>query len=127
MKLTLCGAGGCYKNALPGCRYCSDHKILETMQRPVPVRRKSKEWHYLYNTSRWKYISRSFLAKYPICFICGEKATIADHIIPHRGDVTLFYDENNLQPLCKRHHDAKTLRENDYYRRPGRGAKNRNG
>jgi 5-methylcytosine-specific restriction protein A len=34
-----------------------------------------------------------------------------DHIIPHRGDITLRDDVSNLQPLCKRHHSIKTAGE----------------
>lgn len=33
-------------------------------------------------------------------------ATVVDHIVPHRGDPVLFWDERNWQPLCKRCHDA---------------------
>ena len=33
---------------------------------------------------------------------------LLDHIIPHRGDQKLFWDEQNWQPLCKDCHDRKT-------------------
>jgi len=29
-----------------------------------------------------------------------------DHIKPHKGDPTLIYDWDNLQTLCKFHHDS---------------------
>jgi len=32
-------------------------------------------------------------------------ATVADHIIPHRGDLNLFWN-GKLQSLCKPHHDS---------------------
>jgi len=32
-------------------------------------------------------------------------ATIADHVIPHKGNEALFWD-GKLQPLCKTHHDS---------------------
>lgn len=38
-------------------------------------------------------------------------ATVVDHVIPHKGDKKFFWDENNWQPLCKRHHDIKTATE----------------
>lgn len=38
-------------------------------------------------------------------------ATVVDHIIPHRGNEELFWDEDNWQGLCKRCHDRKTWRE----------------
>ena len=41
------------------------------------------------------------------------KATDVDHIVPHRGDKTLFWDQGNWQPLCHRHHSSKTRREDN--------------
>jgi 5-methylcytosine-specific restriction protein A len=38
-------------------------------------------------------------------------ATVVDHVVPHRGDPVLFWDENNWAPSCKRCHDRKTARE----------------
>ena len=35
-------------------------------------------------------------------------ATIVDHIVPHRGDMLLFWDQENWQALCKECHDQKT-------------------
>ena len=57
-----------------------------------------------------------FLAAHPLCALCQRDgrvmpAAVVDHITPHRGDQTLFWDESNWQPLCKRCHDAKTARE----------------
>ena len=42
------------------------------------------------------------------------KATVVDHIIPHRGDAKLFWDEGNWQSLCKNCHDHKTMTEDRY-------------
>lgn len=39
------------------------------------------------------------------------RATVVDHIKPHRGDKALFWDEHNWQPLCKKCHDTKTGKE----------------
>jgi 5-methylcytosine-specific restriction endonuclease McrA len=33
-------------------------------------------------------------------------ATVVDHIKPHRGDMVLFWDEANWQPLCANHHSS---------------------
>ena len=38
-------------------------------------------------------------------------ATDVDHVIPHRGDERLMWDEKNWQGLCARHHGIKTARE----------------
>lgn len=33
-------------------------------------------------------------------------ATVVDHIMPHRGDMNLFWQHSNHQPLCKHCHDS---------------------
>ena len=38
-------------------------------------------------------------------------ATVVDHITPHKGDLSLFWDRGNWQSLCKDHHDATKARE----------------
>jgi len=63
--------------------------------------------------SRWRKARALFLRKHPLCAECKRQgkltpATVVDHIIPHRGDMTLFWDESNWQPLCKDCHDRKT-------------------
>ena len=61
-----------------------------------------------------------FLVKHPLCVECEKegryvRATVVDHIVPHRGDQTLFWDEDNWQSLCKRHHDTKTATSDRNY------------
>lgn len=119
MKTSICRSSGCQRTAIEGKHYCSLHISKESSygKRPAPQRKKSSQWHSLYYTSRWRQTSREFLKKYPICFICGGKATVVDHIQPHRGNLDLFYDDNNLQPLCQRCHSRKTLAENNYFKK----------
>ncbi len=38
-------------------------------------------------------------------------ATVADHIVPHKGNHQLFWDRNNLQSLCMVHHGEKIQQE----------------
>lgn len=69
----------------------------------------------LYNW-RWRRLREQYLRINPLCRICWEggrriKATVVDHIIPHRGNMVMFWDEDNWQPLCKAHHDALKQRE----------------
>jgi hypothetical protein len=33
-------------------------------------------------------------------------AKIVDHVIPHKGNLKLFWDRANWQPLCKACHDG---------------------
>ena len=114
MKTKVCAKAGCGRTAVPGKNYCSKHLINQPQQqRKVFTRRgKSSQWHHLYETPEWRRRRSEFLKKYPYCFICGKPATIADHIIPHRGNLELFYSDENLQPMCQSCHSRKTMREN---------------
>ena len=95
----------------PGCpnltdsRYCEMHKQPD---RPSAAKRG-------YN-SRWRRLSKQYLRKHPMCVHCLQQgryvpATVVDHIIPHRGNPTLMWDESNWQALCKPCHDKKTGNE----------------
>jgi hypothetical protein len=66
--------------------------------------------------SRWRRARAAYLARHPLCVPCEAagrlvSATVVDHVVPHRGDEMLFWDEANWAALCKRCHDAKTARE----------------
>ena len=66
--------------------------------------------------ARWRRARRRYLARHPLCVRCAaaervEPATVVDHVVPHRGDRELFWDEANWAALCKPCHDAKTARE----------------
>ena len=93
----------------PGCAklsdqpYCFDHRQLFARE-SATVRG--------YDI-RWQAARRLFLRAHPLCVECLKHgilrpATVVDHIVPHRGDANLFWDEDNWQPLCKRCHDTKT-------------------
>lgn len=62
-------------------------------------------------TSTWDKERAAFLTKHPYCRRCGEPASVVDHIKPHRGDRTLFWDRTNWQPLCTTHHSGAKQRE----------------
>ena len=69
------------------------------------------DWHHLYDLKRWKATRLFQLGTHPMCCLCEEAgkltpACIVDHIVPHKGDVDLFFDPNNLQSLCKSCHDG---------------------
>ena len=90
-------------------RYCEEHK-------PLYQRASAKERGY---DSRWQKARLRFLNLNPLCVRCKAdgryvKATVVDHIKPHRGDKVLFWDESNWQPLCKCCHDSKTMTEDRY-------------
>jgi 5-methylcytosine-specific restriction protein A len=70
---------------------------------------------------KWRKARESFIKANPLCVECAkadivEPATVVDHIIPHKGDIKLFWDRKNWQPLCKQHHDRKTMNEGSFGR-----------
>lgn len=79
-----------------------------------------KPWSHLYD-ARWQKQRLAFLHRHPLCSYCLQldtitSAEVVDHIIPHRGDVKLFWDVSNWQSLCKQCHDsAKQVMEKKGY------------
>ena len=73
---------------------------------------------HLYNMAAWRRLRVAQLSAEPLCRMCRElgrltEARVADHVRPHRGDVDLFLDSDNLQSLCKPCHDGhKQAQEN---------------
>lgn len=105
-----CQHPGCPELVEPGKRYCEKHRPLH----PEAVRSARKAGY----DRKWEKASKRYLQSHPLCVRCMAKnppvytkATVTDHIIPHRGDRKLFWDESNWQALCKPCHDRKTLTE----------------
>ncbi|MDL2205789.1 HNH endonuclease [Eubacteriales bacterium OttesenSCG-928-N13] len=93
----------------PGCArlsadvYCEQHRVLY-------ARESAAQRGY---DGKWRAARARFLRQHPLCISCRSvgrltPATVVDHIIPHRGDEKLFWDQSNWQPLCKSCHDRKT-------------------
>lgn len=61
-------------------------------------------WRAWYKTARWTKLRRAILVRDLFtCQMCGRVSAsgmTVDHIRPHRGNETLFWDERNLQVLC---------------------------
>lgn len=63
--------------------------------------------------ARWRKAALAWLAAHPYCVLCfalgvTREANVVDHVVPHRGDQRLFWDQGNWQALCKPCHDLKT-------------------
>ena len=65
----------------------------------------------------WRKARLQHLAKEPLCRECTAEgvtmaASVVDHIEPPESPTDpLFWRRSNWQSLCKKHHDAKTLRQ----------------
>ena len=108
---TPCKHPCCARLVPYGSQYCEEHSALHRCDV-----KGTKEKGY---DSRWRKARVRFLKAHPVCVKCLEQgrltqATVVDHIIPHRGDQQLFWNESNWQPLCKSCHDTKTMTEDRY-------------
>lgn len=97
-----CRYPGCAKVCDTGV-YCEEHRRLFTRE-SAAARGYGSQWQ----TARSR-----FLKQNPLCVQCRidgklTPATVVDHVVPHRGDKTLFWDQSNWQPLCATCHNKKT-------------------
>lgn len=78
-----------------------------------------------YNSTAWRRFRHGYIARHPLCRACYAKgittaAKVVDHITPINQGGEKF-DEMNLQPLCDRCHNVKSVND-----RWGKGASNEN-
>jgi 5-methylcytosine-specific restriction enzyme A len=105
---TQCKHIGCPELVLVGEGYCAKHKKQREKQRGNSTQRGYD--------ARWRRYRIMFLHEHPLCVECLKKdritaSTVVDHIVPHKGNYNLFWDETNHQALCKECHDYKTATE----------------
>lgn len=62
--------------------------------------------------AKWRKARAEFIKLNPICCVpgCAKPTSHVDHRKPHRGDLALFWERSNWQPMCGPHHSAKTAR-----------------
>ncbi len=87
------------------------HKVKKYYEQDRPsAARRGYGW-------RWRKALKRYLCANPLCAECARRgqvrsAEVVDHIIPHRGDMKLFWDrESNWQGLCVPDHNDKSARE----------------
>lgn len=82
-----------------------------------PARRTSTQGPHkrLYDSAAWKRRRRAQLDAFPICRFClivgkTTAATVADHVVPHEGNLEIFY-HGELQSLCATCHSGAKQEE----------------
>lgn len=108
---TKCSHGDCYNPATYRGR-CPTH----ASQHEQTHRIANLDTKALFNSPRWKQARKIHLQNEPLCRPHKQqgllhRGTVVDHIIPHRGDETLFWDTNNWQTVCLSYHGAKSQAE----------------
>lgn len=132
--LHVCAYAGCSCSTPIGQKYCARHeakgRALEEKrqaERAERLKQRSREFDRErpsptergYGTA-WRKAREGFLRHHPLCAECDRQgrlspATVVDHIVPHKGDRSLFWDHDNWQPLCKQCHDRKTATEDSRF------------
>lgn len=127
--LRLCSKAGCRQ--LTRASFCDSHKdeLQKRKQKADRYRGTAQQRGYTY---QWSKARTAYLLAHPLCVHCllngmHTQANIVDHIDPHKGDQVKFWDHDNWQALCKRHHDIKTAREDGGFGRKTRRVSQRGG
>jgi len=71
---------------------------------------------------KWQKASKAYLKAHPLCEPCEKQgyyhaSEVVDHIVPHKGDMKLFWDRTNWQAMAKTCHDRKTALEDSSFAR----------
>ena len=84
----------------------------KTLAYQSPGMKQRKASAFLYSHRRWRSLRKQVILSNPICQACNRApSTQVDHIKPYSGDVSTFYDIDNLQALCHSCHSKKTATE----------------
>ena len=115
----ICKYPGCNKVIDYGwSAYCEAHRAAQVdnrakLSKSYDVVR--PERHKFYHTARWRRVREAHIKKNPLCVMClaeGKvtQGVIVDHIVEIQdgGDLT---SPDNLQTLCRYHHNFKTSQE----------------
>ena len=114
VPLRKCIEPGCRK-LIRGSARCAEHEVIakrDAWRRADASRLSSSKRGY---NARWRRFRQYWLARHPLCEECMRRgrttaASVVDHIVPHRGDCELFWQDGNVQSLCVSCHARKTRR-----------------
>jgi 5-methylcytosine-specific restriction protein A len=112
LPLHKCAAMSC--SNLTSSKYCEQHRI---QKRQVYDKQRGNAQERGY-TARWQKVSKLFLQEHPLCECEDCKrigrlttATVVHHIVPHKGNYNLFWNQDNWQAMSKKCHDKHTYKE----------------
>lgn len=97
---------------------------LQAMPKPALAEVNPNSWREGKNSTqrgysyKWQQAREGYLSKHPLCAMCAAEgrvklATVVDHKVAHRGDMTIFWDSDGWQALCKACHDSHAQRRDN--------------
>ena len=103
--VTFCAEPGCAEKVTRG--RCALHERVD--------HRRTHPHDWVYKDRRWSWLSKRVRREEPLCRIqangCTRVTEVADHIVPHRGNVSLAFNRRNLQGACRFCNSVKGKRE----------------
>ena len=111
-----CSYSGCPELTFSPTGYCEQHR-KKRHKEYTKYNRDPDESKY-YKSKAWKQLRAAQLFTAPNCKICGQSATVADHIRPRKSGGTDALD--NLQSLCNSCASIKTAKQDGGFGRPAR-------
>ena len=116
-----CHKAGCGR--LTYASHCETHieeareqNTKDTRQRWQGIEKNRPSAYARGYTGEWRKARMYYLKRHPTCTHCRSEGVltmsqVVDHIEPHKGDMALFWDEDNWQSLCVPCHNIKSARE----------------
>jgi 5-methylcytosine-specific restriction protein A len=113
--LRPCKNGGCPYLVNEGavfCRSCIERGVIH------PVSDYRAQHNAMYDSPEWRRYSKDYRDAHPLCADpyhrhVGETRAVhaVDHITPHCGNRSLFWNPKNHQPLCEACHNWKSTQD----------------
>lgn len=96
-----CATTGCPALVERGRARCDEH----SRKHQQGTERERGSAHERGYDARWREARLRYLQSHPLCVAClaAGRVTagrVVDHIVDHKGDPVLFWDESNWQTLC---------------------------
>jgi hypothetical protein len=101
--------------AEPHSSYCKKHQpnFVQRDRETDAARHARDPWRKWYGLAAWQNLKESKKNRNPLCERCEKEgncvprpAEVIHHKKDHKGNWALFIDPENLESLCKVHHDA---------------------
>lgn len=113
MPRSICQYAGCQRT-IDKPRYCAAHQQIMDAREKARKNNHQSEFTKLYNWD-WRKFRDRYVKENPLCLHCLKEGKltptqVVDHIVPHKGDKELFWNNDNHQSLCVKCHNEKTAK-----------------